>query len=650
MDSPQGSSTALDRLGVGSFVLDSAGRILHANAVCETLLGSVLSPGTIGEDLFARIARAEDAEALRSALASSGRVQGLDLRFKQHNGTRWLRLTAARNQLADGEWIVEGIVEDAEARKLSEESLIANSERAWSASRAKSEFLASMSHEIRTPMNGVIGMTELLLGTRLDAEQREFADTIRSSGRALLTLINDILDFSKIEAGRLELEETNFTLRRLIEDVCRGLSTLASAKQIDLRFTIAPEVPDDLLGDPSRLRQVLVNLIGNAIKFTATGGVSLQVTADALEASSAQLRFAVIDSGIGMGETERQRIFTPFAQGDRSTARRFGGTGLGLAISARIVELMGSRIEVASEYGRGSTFWFTARMRLGEFCAQSPVLSPAELSGASVLIVEHEPSTGRRLSEMLAGWNMRCTTVTDSLEALRICGQRALAEAPFDVALIDIHLPGTDGFQLSEKIRLQAGHENTAIIVLTSAGVRGDAERCRTLGLAGYMTKPIESQMMLEMLRFVLSRPVRGPLVTRHDFALDSQPLYILLAEDNAVNRRVASKLLERAGHTVVEVADGFEAVRRIESERFDLVLMDVEMPIMDGFEATAMVREREEITGVRTPILALTAHAAPDFRTHCLSRGMDGYISKPIQPAHMFALIREITTQSVRS
>ena len=445
----------------------------------------------------------------------------------------------------------------------------------------------------------------------------------------------------------MDLDETPFSLRRLVEDVSRSLSTLASAKRIELRAIVAPEVPDDLIGDPSRLRQVLVNLVGNAIKFTLSGGVSIQVTAAAADTTSAQLRFAVVDTGVGIEETERQRIFTPFAQGAREKSRKFGGTGLGLAISSRIVELMGGRIDVASEHGRGSTFSFTVHMRMGKSRAKTQMISPAELSGVSVLVVENDSGTCRRIADMLGEWKMRCVTATDHVEALRACETNAREDRPFDLALVDINLPSLDGFQLSERIRSHAAHANTAVIVITAAGVRGDAERCRTLGLAGYMTKPIDPSLLLEMLRFVLSRPAKSELVTRHNLPTNTRPLHVLLAEDNPINRRVATKLLERAGHTVVEAEDGAAAVRRIEAERFDLVLMDIEMPVMDGFEATACVRAHEEITGQRTPILALTAHAASGFRAQCLAGGMDGYVSKPIQPAQMFALIQEITAQS---
>jgi len=640
----------LDRLDVGVFALDTSGRIVASNAAFDRLMTLDAEERACAADFFALLARVEEATALKESIEREGRVRGVDLRFRRRDRTVWMRLTAARAVHADGQSFVEGIVEDVHRFKESEQALVEDRETALSATRAKSEFLASMSHEIRTPMNGVIGMTELLLGTELDAEQRDFAETICSSGRVLLTLINDILDFSKIEAGRLDLEETPFTLEKLVDDVRRSLVTLAGAKGLALEAWVSPETPDDWIGDPSRLRQVLVNLVGNAIKFTANGGVTMRVHCLSVGDGRARIHFAVSDTGVGIAEEQRSRIFTPFAQGDRSTTRRFGGTGLGLAISSRIVELMGGTISVESRLGKGSTFAFEIDMKQGEFCAESPRIAPSELGGVSVLIVEDDATTCRQLADMVGLWNMSCVTASDPSSAMRaIDGARAMGE-PFGVALIDIHLPTMSGFELAEQIRSQSLHEATAIVLITAAGVRGDADRCRELGLAGYLTKPIETSLMLDLLRSVLSRSARGALVTRHDLLSRSTPLKVLLADDNPVNRRVASKLVERAGHTVTSVEDGAAALRMVESEQFDVVLMDVEMPVMDGFEATAKIRQREEITGTRLPIIALTAHAVAGFREKCLARGMDGYVSKPIQPAVLFALIQEITASTSRT
>jgi signal transduction histidine kinase/DNA-binding response OmpR family regulator len=631
----------LERLDVGVFSFDTAGRIVSRNAAFERLLALDGEPPETGRDFFALIARGEDVETVKFALEREGRVSGLDLRLKKGAASSWMRLTAVRTVHAGDRLTFDGILEDVHRFKESEQELV---EAALAATRAKSEFLASMSHEIRTPMNGVIGMTELLFDTNLDAEQRDYAETIRSSGRVLLTLINDILDFSKIEAGRLDFEEVPFSLRKLVEDTRRSLASLAAQKGLELEPWIAPETPDDLIGDPSRLRQVLVNLVGNAIKFTAEGGVKIRVHAVPSDGEHARLFCAVSDTGIGIPEEQRRRIFTPFAQGDRSTTRRFGGTGLGLAISSRIVELLGGSVTVESELGKGSTFSFEIGVRLGRHCVESPVIAIEDLSGVSVLIVDDDPVTNRQLAEMAGQWNMRCVTAPDAESALRAIDRAEAHGEPFGVAILDINLPDMDGFELAQEIRAQSSDEFTSIVLITAAGVRGDAGRCRELGLSGYLTKPIEAPLMLGVLRSVLARGTRAAFVTHHDVRPRSTPLKILLAEDNVVNRRVATKLVERAGHVVVTAENGAEAVRKVEAERFDVVLMDVEMPVLNGFEATALIREREEITGQRVPIIALTAHAFTGFREQCLARGMDGHVSKPIQPGQLFALIQEIS------
>jgi signal transduction histidine kinase/DNA-binding response OmpR family regulator len=634
------ASGLLDRLDVGAVTFEATGRIVSSNAAFERLLA------VEGEshDLFALLAREEDRVALKDALARDDRVHALDLRFRKGEGWHWLRLTAVRTSHALQRPKFEGILEDVQRFKEWEQRLVESREEALAATRAKSDVLASMSHEIRTPMNGVIGMTELLLDTELDSEQRDYAETIRSSGRVLLTLINDILDFSKIEAGRLELEEAPFTLGKLIEDVRRSLSNAAVQKGLRLEPSITPETPDHLIGDPARLRQVLVNLIGNAIKFTQAGGVDVHVSAVHVDGQRVRLRCAVSDTGIGIRTEELARIFTPFAQADRSTTRRFGGTGLGLAISSRIVELMGGALTVESEFGKGATFTFEVDLQLGTHRAEAPLIAPSELAGVSVLIVEDDPATRAQFAELVGQWKMRPETAVDAETALRLVQQAEARGEPFGVAILDIHLPGMDGFELARTLRAQASGEFTAIVLTTAAGVRGDAGRCRELGLSGYLTKPIAAPVLLDVLRSVLSKSSRGALVTRHVSHAGNTPLKLLLAEDNAVNRLVATRLLERAGHAVVAVEDGAQAVRSLETERFDLVLMDIEMPTLDGFEATARIREREELTGERVPIIALTAHAVTGFREQCLARGMDGYVSKPIQPRQLFALIQEIT------
>ncbi len=623
-------------------VLDDQRSVRSVNAAFEALFGysaaEVVGAGIDGL-IVPEALRAESSDL--ETRVRRGETVRVEVERMRKDGRRiQVRLSAAAvKAAADGALVA--LYEDISERKAAEAAMREARDLAERVARARSAFLANMSHEIRTPMNAVLGFVELVLDTELAPEQRRALELVRTSSEALLTILNDILDYSKIEAEHLELESIPFDLPKVVHATATLLAVRAREKHLELTVDVPPDVPQMVRGDPTRVRQVLMNLIGNAIKFTEQGEVDVSASVIARDGDGAAVQFRVRDTGIGISAEQLGTIFQEFTQADASMTRRYGGTGLGLAISRRLVALMGGELAVTSEVGRGSEFSFALTFPL-EAGGQATARVTASLGGRRLLVVDDNETNRRIVRDMLGAEGMavhEASRADAGLEALR---RAARAGTPYDLAILDAQMPDQDGFELATAIRADGALTETRLLILTSAGQRGDGERCRQRGIQAYLTKPIARADLVEAVGTVLagtrSAPGAADLVTRHSIAESRHTLRILLAEDNPVNQQVATAMLLKRGHHVDVVSNGREAVDAVAREGYDVVLMDIQMPEMDGFEATEKIRALSQ--GRTLPIIALTAHALSGERERCMARGMSGYLAKPFKAHDLFAAV----------
>ena len=542
-----------------------------------------------------------------------------------------------------------GILRDCTARKAYEREQAKAKEAAEAANRAKSEFLANMSHELRTPMNGILGMTELALSTELSPELHEYLSIVKSSADALLVVLNDILDYSKIEAGKIAMDLRPFTVAEMVGDAMKSLAISAHRKGLELAYHLDPEVPPKLVGDSMRLRQVLLNLVGNAIKFTARGEVEVRVGVEGREESGVKLRVSVRDTGIGISPEAQSRLFQPFEQADTSTTRMYGGTGLGLAISRRIVSLMGGEVSVESTPGQGSVFSFTALLGTARGTGEpSAVASMEDLRGLPVLVIDDNSTSRRIIRAMVQRWGMLAAEAASGMEGLILLEEASQSGHPYRLILLDERMPGMDGIEVIERIRANVRLAGATIMMLTSDDQSSSAARCRKMGVEAYLIKPIKPPELLATIRKLLGRgEAEAPVPARMDAPQCLRRLSVLIAEDNNVNQRLAVVMMQKLGHYTTVVTNGVDAVAKWKEGQFDLILMDVQMPELDGYEATRRIRSHELSTGTRIPIIAMTAHAMSGDRERCLEEGMDDYISKPVRREALEEAIGRIAAHS---
>ncbi len=648
-------NSLIENLPVGVVLTDPNSVVLMCNPGFEKLFGyrqhEILDRKVM--DLLATGELREQMDATLK-LVLGGRLSRMATQRRRNDGTLVDVEVTALPVIRDGKISeVMVIYYDITERKRVEEALWRAKEAAESANRAKSEFLANMSHEIRTPMNGIIGMTELVLDTELDSEQREQLNLAKASADSLLTLINDILDYSKIEAGQMDIEAIEFGLGDCIGDTMKALSLRAHQKGLEIVFEIEPDVPEGVIGDSGRLRQIINNLVGNAVKFTERGEVVLRVKLESREPDFVRLQFDVTDTGIGITPDKQRAIFEPFKQADGSMTRKYGGTGLGLTISSRLVELMGGKIWVESELGQGSCFHFTvcfkAQRADSKLAAQR---DPSSLLGMPVLIVDDNATNRRILCKLLGNWGMRPSEADSGTQAMATLIQAKSSGKHFPLILLDAQMPEMDGFTLAEYIKRHPDFRAGTVMMLSSAGQRGDSVRCRDLGIASYLTKPVRQGELLDAILVAVGTPLeQGPkalLVPRRTSRETPCRLHILLAEDNAVNQLLVVRLLEKWGHKVAIASNGKKALDALSRASYDLVLMDVQMPEMNGWETTRAIREMERETGKHIPIIAMTAHAMKGDDEKCFASGMDDYLAKPIRTAELIAILDRIANRKV--
>ncbi|MDQ2730632.1 MAG: response regulator [Armatimonadota bacterium] len=663
----------IDNLPDLVYIKDRNGRYVLDNVAHTKFLGASSMEEVVGKTAYDFLPA--DVAAAYAAEEEATITQGATLREREEpvtypDGSQlWHLSTRVPLRNSNGEVVgLVGIGRDITERKRAEAELQRAKEAAESATRAKSEFLANMSHEIRTPMNGIIGMTELVLETDMSSEQREFLTVVGASANNLLSLLNNILDFSKIEAGKLDLDHTEFILRDSLTDTLQSLANKAHQKRLELACHVLPQAPDSLIGDPNRLRQVIINLVGNAIKFTEMGEVVVHVDLDSSyldavvrspipsivdgdtlpteEENEVWLHFAVSDTGIGIDPDKQKTVFEPFAQADNSSTRRYGGTGLGLAITTELVHKMGGNIWVESNPNGGTMVHFRAKFLKGAG-ATNVLAEPESLHHLPVLVVDDNATNRRILEEVLTGWKMSPTTANSASGALAALKQRHEESGSFALALLDVHMPEVDGFSLVEQIKELPEEDQPKIMMLTSADGRRDVARCQELGIAAYLMKPVKQSDLLNSILTVLgTSTTKGPaqpLLLQQTFGEGQQPLRILLAEDNVINQRLAVQLLEKRGHQVVTTCSGREALATLKSQAFDVALLDVQMPDMDGFEATTIIRDNEKTSGAHLPIIAMTANALDGDRDRCLLAGMDSYVTKPLEARDLYRALDQI-------